>query len=387
MNRYKVLLENERKILTSVNRLISEKKEKIMTYEESEPFIADMWNIHVKGGSIPKKYAERGLESLFNSVKPYAKSPLTVIGSKKYSCSDFWKDVTRKGVDTSKTDVKGDRNYSVKFGPAQLMGGVPTEARATFLVAAEKSGLAEDAQAAALELFSELKTHAFRTVGEPMNVKAIKNYKSREELKNKINQIAFDHIAMGEPLQKKLQENLQSLFDSNKKFQREFIYEAMTGSEKFSDASAIADTMLCINKDATSVKVESVVDSSSPYVEKVISLTSIRVDFKGSKNKEKTMWSFNTALRLQVKDLTEAKNECIAAINSYNGNILNESFMDYIKEAWKKLKGVIDKIKQFIVKAVEYIKKGFQKLLEFFEIDFDVQGWQKLDTIDLYDVA
>jgi hypothetical protein len=51
------------------------------------------------------------------------------------------------------------------------------------------------------------------------------------------------------------------------------------------------------------------------------------------------------------------------------------------------LKGVFAKIKQFIVKAIEYIKTGFYNLLEFFGIDFDVEGWQKLDVIDLYDVA
>jgi hypothetical protein len=51
------------------------------------------------------------------------------------------------------------------------------------------------------------------------------------------------------------------------------------------------------------------------------------------------------------------------------------------------LKDVFNKIKQFIVKSIEFIKSGFKKLLEFFGIDVSVEGWQELDTIDLYDVA
>ena len=185
---------------------------------------------------------------------------------------------------------------------------------------------------------------------------------------------------------------MQTLFDGDQNFQREFIFEAMTGASKFSDASAIADTMLCISKDAKTIKVESVIDSSSPYVARVVSVTTIQASYKGAarQNKAKTItygYGFNTALRLYTKDLTDATNECVVAINSYNGNILNENFLDYVKKAWNKLKGVFTKIKQFIVKAIEYIKTGFYNLLEFFGIDFDVEGWQKLDVIDLYDVA
>jgi hypothetical protein len=432
MNRYKVLLENERKILTSVNRLIHERtkqtdaekaekeaekakikaekeaeKAKIkaekeaekanrLTAEESEPFVVDMWNIHVKGGDIPKKYAERGLEPLFNSIKPYAKSPATVYGKTKLATSELWKDVTGKKSDTSKTDIKGDKNYSVKYGPAQLMAGAPSEARATLIAAAENSGLSDKVQQNALAILEELKKYAFRTEGETMNLKVLRSYESAEQLTNANNKKAYGIIMKGEELQKKLTQEMQTLFDGDQNFQREFIFEAMTGRSKFSDASAIADTMLCISKDAKTIKVESVVDSSSPYVAKVVSATTVKATYKGAARTDATKYhpktitygyDFNTALRLYTKDLTEATNECVVAINSYNGNILNEDFLDYVKKAWNKLKGVFAKIKQFIVKAIEYIKTGFYNLLEFFGIDFDVEGWQKLDVIDLYDVA
>lgn len=432
MNRYKVLLENERKILTCVSRLIHEAKkltdaekaereaekakkklekeaekarlkaekevEKAnrLTAKESEPFVVDMWNIHVKGGEIPKKYAERGLEPLFNSIKPHAKSPTTVIGGSDFPCSDLWKEITGKKNDTSKTDVKGDKNYSVKYGPAQLMAGVPSEARATLIAAAEKSGLSDKVQQNAFAILEELKKYAFKTEGETMNLKVLRSYESAEQLTNSNNKKAYGIIMKGEELQKKLTQEMQTLFDNDQNFQREFIFEAMTGRSKFSDASAIADTMLCISKDAKTIKVESVIDSSSPYVDKVVSATTIKATYKGAartnatKDKPKTItygYDFNTALRLYTKDLTDATNECVVAINSYNGNILNENFLDYVKKAWNKLKGVFTKIKQFIVKAMEYIKTGFYNLLEFFGIDFDVEGWQKLDVIDLYDVA
>lgn len=406
MNRYKLLIENEKQILTSVKRIIREgkkltdaeraereaKKANRLTATESEPFLVDMWNIHVKGGDIPKKYAERGLEPLFNSIKPYAKSPTTKIGDEDFSCSDLWKEVTGKKNDTSKTDIKGDKNYSVKYGPAQLMAGVPAEARATLIAAAEKSGLSDKVQEKALAILEELKKYALRTEGEAMNLRALRSYTSADQLTNATNKKAYSIIMKGEELQKQLTEEMQNLFDNDQNFQKEFIFEAMTGTSKFSDATAIADTMLCISKDATNIKIESVATSSSPYVAKVVGVTTIKASYKGAKrqNEPKTItygYGFNTALRLYTKDLTEAANECAVAINSYNGNILNENFIDFVKKAWKKLKDVFGKIKQFIVKAIEYIKKGFHKLLEFFEIDFDVDGWQKLDVIDLYDVG
>jgi len=425
MNRYKLLVENERRILTSVKRIIREAKltdaekaereaEKIrkraekeaekarikaekeakkanrLTAAESEDVIVHMWNTAAKGKEIPKEYADRGLEPLFNSVKPYAKSKATVYGKKKLSTSDLWKDVTGKDKDTSKTDVIGDRNYSVKYGPAQLMSGAPEEARATLVAAAEKSGLSKEAQKKADNFLTDLKLYALRTVGETMNLQAIRSLGDKEAITNQLNQRAYDFVKKGEELQKGLQEEMQKLFDSSPAFEQEFIYEAMTGATKFSDATAIADTMLCIDKDATSIKIESVSDSSSPYVKKVMSATSIKASYKGSSYELKTGvkgFTFQTALRLITKDLSKATNECIAAVNSYQGSVLNENFFDFVKKAWEKLKSVVEKIKQFIVKAIEHIKAGFVKLLQFFGIDFDVQGWEKLDTIDLYDVA
>ena len=423
MNRYKVLLENERQILTSVSRLIHEGKrltdaekaereaEKVikkaekeaekarikaekevekanrLTAKESEPFVIDMWNTALKGGDVPKNYANRGLEPLFNAIKPHAKSPVTRIGDKSYALSDFWKDVTGKAVDTSKTDVKGDKNYSVKYGPARLMGGVPDEARATFLAAAEKSGLAEKSEKIAIGFLEELKEHAFNTIGVKMNITALRNYKSEDELTNSVNKEAYSNLTKGEELQKKLLEEMQKLFNNNPKFQQEFIYEAMTGAMKFSDTEAIADTMLCINKNGQDIKIESVIDSSSPYVQKVINATNIKVMYRGHTKDDESGMHYNTVLDLAVKDLTEAITEHLFAVNKYKSDSLNENFLDFVKKTWKKLKAAFEKMKEFILKAIEYIKAGFMKLLEFFGMEVDVQGWQKLDTIDLSDVA
>ena len=401
MNRYKVLLENERQILTSVSRLIHEgkkltdaekaeraaKKAERLTFSESEPFVIDMWNAALKGEDVPKKYAERGLEPLFNAIKPHAKSPVTRIGDNTYALSDFWKDVTGKKVDKSKTDVKGDKNYSVKYGPARLMGGVPDEARATFFAAAEKSGLAEESEKIAIDILDELKKHIFRTIGARMNITSLRNYKSVDKLKDEINQTAKINLTKGEELQPKLLEELQKLFNNNPKFQREFIYEAMTGAMKFSDTDAIADTMLCITKSGQGMTIESVIDSSSPYVDKVVSATTINITYRGKLNKAKTGWNYYTVIDLGVRGLTEAITEHLLAVNKYKSDTLNENFLDFVKKTWKKLKDAFEKMKEFILKAIEYIKTGFMKLLEFFGMEVDVQGWQKLDTIDLSDVA
>ena len=180
---------------------------------------------------------------------------------------------------------------------------------------------------------------------------------------------------------------MQKLFNNNPKFQQEFIYEAMTGAMKFSDTEAIADTMLCINKNGQDIKIESVIDSSSPYVQKVISATDIKVMYRGHTKEKGSGMHYNTVLDLAVKDLTEAITEHLFAVNKYKSDSLNENFLDFVKKTWKKLKDAFEKMKEFILKAIEYIKTGFMKLLEFFGMEVDVQGWQKLDVIDLYDVA
>jgi len=358
-------------------------------YKESEDVVVDLINAVVKNQGVPKKYKGRGFEELYNSIKPHVSSPAEVYGKKKLSTSNFWRDHTGKSVDTSKTDVKGDRNYSVKYGPAQLMSGSVLEAEATFLVAAEESGLASTAKNLVTEMLEELQTYSGKTVGPDMDVRSIKKFKNKKEIKDAINKKAYALITTAEKSQSALKKTLNDLFNENKKFQSEFIFEAMTGASKFSDSTAIADTMLCINKNATKVKIEVVLSATDSYVKKVVNATKLDVNFKtGSYDLggKKAGYNFYTALRLGTKDLSDAVNEMNEAIDNSEDN-LNESFFDFLKPFIEKIRSSWETLKKVFSIGYQYVKKGFKYILSAFNIVPELSGWQELDTIDLYNVA
>jgi phage-related protein len=163
----------------------------------------------------------------------------------------------------------------------------------------------------------------------------------------------------------------------------------MTGASKFSDSSAIADTMLCINKNATKVKIEVVTSASDSYVKKVVGATKIDVNFKtGSYDTKgkKAGYNFYTALRLGTKDLSTAVNEMNEAIDTV-GNNLNEAFFDFLSPYIEKIKSAWQTLRKIFSVGYEYVKKGFQYLLSAFDLVPEVSGWQQLDTMDLYEVS
>lgn len=381
------------RIEESISEIKKYKKNKLneveLGYKESEDVVVDLINAAVKDEGVPNQYKGRGFESLYNSLKPYVQSQAEVYGKKKLATSEFWKEATGKSVDTSKTDVKGDRNYSVKYGPAQLMSGATLEAEATFLVAADKSGLSSTAQGIALDMLEELQSYSGKTVGPDMDVTKLKKVKDASELKDEINKKALTLIKSAENSQKAFQKYMNELFSGSDKFRLEFIYEAMTGNAKFSDTSAIADTMLCINKDATKVKIEVVTNATDSYVKKVASATKIDVNFKtGSYDikGKKAGYSFFTAIRLGTKDLSTAVTEMNEAIEKHSG-VVNEAFWDKIKPFIDKIKSTWDTLKNIFLKGIALVKKGFQYMLSVFQLEPTINGWQELDTMDMYELA
>lgn len=379
-------LKKVRKILSENSSNLNEVE---LGYKESEDVVVDLINAAVNDSGVPKKYKGRGFESLYNSLKPYARSQAEVYGKKKLSTSEFWKNATGKAVDTSKTDVKGDRNYSVKFGPAQLMSGATLEAEATFLVAAEKSGLSAMAKGVALDKLEELQEFSGRTIGPDMNVKKLKKQKA-SEIKDEINKKAFEIVKAAESAQKDFQKYMNELFTSNNNFRLEFIYEAMTGNAKFSDSSAIADTMLCINSDATKVKIEVVTSANNSYVKKVAQATKIDVNFKtGSYDikGKKAGYSFFTAVRLGTQDLSSSVTEMNEVFEKHK-NIVNEaSFWDILAPFIEKIKASWDRLKTIFLKGIELVKKGFDYVLSAFQLEPTVIGWQELDSMDMFELA
>lgn len=389
MKRYDALLEKSDLILKNTNSVKRRLDEVEMTAKESEDVVVDLINAIANKKPIPAKYDGRGFEPLYDSLKQYVRSTAEVYGKKKLATSDLWRNVTGKAVDTSKTDVKGDRNYSVKYGPAQLMSGASLEAEATFMVAAQKSGLSSMAQGIALEMLEELQSYSGKTIGPDMDVTKLKKEKKVSDIKDEINKKAFKIIRSAENSQKAFQNYMNDLFSDSQKFRLEFIYEAMTGNSKFSDTTAIADTMLCINKNATKVKIEVVTSSSDSYVKKVSAATKIDVNFKtGSYDigGKKAGYNFYTAVRLATKDLSSSVDEMNEAFEKHK-NKIDESVFDLIKPFIDKVKLAWDKLKGIFIKGIELIKKGFEYVMSVFQLEPDVIGWQKLDTIDLYELA
>lgn len=389
MDRYEKLLEKSDLILKRMNTVNHRMNEVAMTAKESEDVVVDLINAIANKEPIPSKYEGRGFEPLYDSLKQYVRSTAEVYGKKKLSTSELWKNVTGKSVDTSKTDVKGDRNYSVKYGPAQLMSGATLEAEATFVVAAQKSGLSSMAQGIALDMLEELQSFSGKTIGPDMDVTKLKKEKKASDIKDEINKKAFKIIRSAENSQKAFQKYMNDLFSDNQKFRLEFIYEAMTGNSKFSDTTAIADTMLCINKNATKVKIEVVTSADDSYVKRVSDATKIDVNFKTGSygiGGKKAGYNFYTAVRLATKDLSSSVGEMNEAFDKYK-NKVDEGVLDLIKPFIDKVKSAWDRLKNIFVKGIELIKKGFVYVMSVFQLSPEVTGWEELDTIDLYELA
>ena len=182
---------------------------------------------------------------------------------------------------------------------------------------------------------------------------------------------------------------MNDLFSDNQKFRMEFIYEAMTGNSKFSDGTAIADTMLCINKNATKVKIEVVTSANDSYVKRVSDATKIDVNFKTGSygiGGKKAGYNFYTAVRLATKDLSSSVGEMNEAFDKYK-NKVDEGVLDLIKPFIDKVKTAWDILKNIFTKGIELIKKGFVYVMSVFQLSPEVTGWEELDTIDLYELA
>ena len=398
MTKCESIRKNEQVILERTKRFLHENgrssfpikklNEVEMTAQESEYVITDLINAIANKEPIPSKYEKRGFESLYALLKPTVNNTAEVYGKKKLATSKLWRDITGKSTDTSKTDIKSDKNYSVKYGPAQLMSGVAAEAHATFIVAAEKSGLSSDVEKQALELLDGLVSYSGRTIGPKMTTKAIRKLDA-SKIQDDVNKKARALIDAGTKSQQAFKEYMIDLFSNNQEFKRQFIYEAMTGNSKFSDATAIADTMLCINKNATKLSIKAVTSASDSYVQKVVGATSIGVNFKSDSydiGGEKAGYHFYSVFRLAVKDLSSSVGEMNEAFEKYK-NKVDEEILDWIKPFIDKIKLSWDRLKNIFLKVIAIIKKGFKYVLSVFELNAEVIGWEELDTIDLYELA
>ena len=329
-------------------------------------------------------------------------------GKSKSNLSSFW--ISKGGVDgTPKTDMYSD-SYNIslkKKGGSQLASGAKGETLAMYSAALEylgdsKSGLVEikKIQKEIEENFIKISTKYTKTQLADMSKKDTQklSVKDQKDVKQFITTEKFH-----KELNKKIKEHLN--FQKNPDFMKFLIYEAMSGSKKFSIPKARASVCVEFNADngdvskfipitkdgknkftevpsisseiaayASTVKVYSAWKSSegSPY-------SSFRISSVfGEKEKETLQSTIKEVIRkdkITNAVLRELKEE-IEQLDEFA--ILNKVFnklKDVGRNAINWVKNLIKKIIKAVSKALDKIaklgKKMFQELFDYIGMKLD----------------
>ena len=316
--------------------------------------------------------------------------------------SSWWSGKTGKNIDTSKADILiGGKQVSVKKAKAQLMSGERKESLATLEAAFAESNLEKNLQEGIIGVVDKFAT---RTKTEGVNTTELSKMEPSEiksEMNQKARQVYADaQVAAGEI------KTIMADAMKNSSFQSAFAYEAMTGWEKFAgktfndpgDSVGYADSMLMVDDSLSKVKFEDVKSPSSPLVGKVARKMKFEVSMKSNSYAiagKKAGYGFYQTVRLGVDTAFE---ESDALQESYEKEVNNiktmlsegwireNKFTDMMKSAFQKLKAglsaVFNKLKEFLGKIVEKVKEtikgGFDSIMEFFHIDYDIKADVKL---------
>lgn len=359
-----------------------------------EQALVDSWKGQSSGDmklSIPIKKIDDVVLNVRRELRTKSKEGER-IGGGNYKVSNRWTKLTKKTADVPKTDIiLADNNISVKYGPSQLMSGFKEESEATFIVAADKSGLSSKSITKAQEYFDKFVKNQ-KTVGYPVTVGEISKMTPKEAKKTG-NAVAKKVIDDAKILHKEFNTYLNDLFRENTQFKIEFIKEAMSGATKFSDEKAIAKYVLAIHKNGDSFLLKHTTDKK--YLKSILDKTSFNVSFKSmsyKKGEEKIGYSFSDVIRIGLKEATLLK-ENISKLNKLEkSKVLNENWIEdlysnlieKIKLGLVKVKEWLSTLPQIIKNIFEWIKDKFENLLSFLniepEITFD-------NVIDFYETS
>ena len=331
-------------------------------------------------------------------------------GQTKPKISAFWTNITGKGVDTSKADIKvGKYQCSVKGPKAQLMSGEQKETRATILAALELSGQSGWLKKQLMEEVDKFVTST-RTVGEELNgrilkqmsVKDVKEYDKELLKKKRIDSLKDGNTAAKKIIdsQEKMKATITSTFEkafSNKGVGGAFAYESMTGYEKFGghifgesgDKSGEASHMIIWNYSMDQLRWQKL---TPKYAAKVSTKMKVRPDLKTNSyskkvngKKQKLGYSFYQSLRVSVETIfkeTDKLQESFYYDLIDQSKILSEGKLtDWIKNTWNKIKEKIknmwlwfnEKIMELKNVANEIINTDIESTLNFFELDVVVK--------------
>jgi len=354
--------------------------------QDAETLGVELWNMSLNNKTIPKEYSK--YESVFNELKKYStkyKVEIEQYSGQRIATTKFWEEETGKTKDEPKTDlISKDRKklrLSAKKGPAQLMSGVKAESKATVLAAARTVGL--DAQIKT-RLMKEIGKLADTTKTDKLNTAELRKTDIKN-IKSKVNIEAKKILDSAIKANATLQKDLDDLFNKNKNFKKAFVYEAMTGREKFGVGSpAEANYVIAFSNDFNHVKFEDISNMSSPIVSKISDKTKLSVSFKSTSRKkdgEKIGYNFFSTIRLGLEDLVAKQDKLKEALD--NNVIIEIDIMGKIKEfliyLQEKFNGIIDYISKGYEKLKELMKEGLDAILQFLGFDIDVNYNNEID--------
>lgn len=346
--------------------------------QDAETLAVVLWNASLEYEEVPRKLSK--YESVFKELQTYSDQYNTKIekySGRKEATTKFWLDETGKDKDEPKTDllsIDQKLKLSAKKGPAQLMSAVRDESKATVLAAAKTVGLDKKIQKSILDALSQM---AVNTKTDKLNTAELRK-SDPKKLKSEINKNAKKILDAATIANAKLQQELDKAFTANPEFKKAFVYEAMTGEQKFGKKSpAEANYVIAFNNDFTQVKIEDISKLSSPMVAKVADLTKLVVGFKSvsyKKKGEKAGYTFFSSVRLTLKDLVEKQESLDEVLNSNQINEIDildkiKQFFSYLYDKFNKL---IDFISDGIKKIEELLKEGIEKVLDFLGYEMEV---------------
>lgn len=320
-------------------------EEVIVSAVNGKPESDDKWEISKEAGIEVAKFLKK------NRVGGKAK----VLGADTIDVtsqwSQFWDGPVPASTKTPKTDfIIGKNKISLKTGgAAQLMSGGKNEALATFYVALDKTKGTMDKK-----LEKKIKTMIQNLA--PSSVAA-------GDLRSVIKEKSDDIVNKANAAHKDLMGELKTIFDENTKFRDAFAYEAMSGEVKFGGNLGTCTHFLVTDFDGKNSKLHSVQDSA--YVSKIAKQMNVSVRFKttsvkkkiGGKQTKTGEYRYWSVIGLIIDKMTEDLDHMLE-----DESLLTEGkIADFFKNVW-------DKMKSFLVSAMNYIKQNIKNIFDFLDV-------------------
>ncbi len=279
----------------------------------------------------------------------------TVLGADTIDVTNEWAQYFDGNVPsatkTPKTDfIVGRNTISLKSGGSgQLMSGAKGETTATFHAAAKSL----NNKALSNKLLNMVQSLAPSGVAAGQLGTVIKQGKDKVVMKaNKVH--------------KELQSELISAFKGNKQFANAFAYEAMTGDTKFGRSSpGSCSYFLNVSFDGSKASLKKCSDSR--YVSKIAAQMKPSVRFKTGSQKVKGVKTGNYKYWSVVGLIVDKLDEDLQPLQ---GELLTEGLLDKVKQIYQRVK---DFIIDLFNKIRDYISRSYKNLLDFLDIEPDVQ--------------